>query len=55
MRDRMIRGLEIAVGTMRVGTRTVAVIPPELAFGEAGLPGGVPADAYVVFELERLR
>ena len=52
--DRIIPGLELAVGTLTTGERLVAVVPPELAFGEAGLPPAVPPNSYVVFELERI-
>ncbi len=53
LRDRLIPGLETAVGTMRVGERTVVVIPPEV--WSSGRPPMVPADSYVVFDIERLR
>jgi cyclophilin family peptidyl-prolyl cis-trans isomerase len=52
LQNRLIRGLEIAVGTMRVGERTVAVVPPELWGGNR--PPIVPDDSYVVFDIERL-
>ena len=55
LRNRLIRGLEMALGTMRVGERTVAIVPPELAFGQAGLQPAVPPNSYVVFDIERLR
>ena len=53
LRDRLIRGLEMAVGTLRVGERTVAIVPPGL--WNTGRPPGIPADSYVVFDIERLR
>lgn len=55
LRDRLIRGLEIAVGTLGVGRRVIAVVPPELAFGSSGMPPEVPADSFVIFDVERLR
>ena len=54
-RDRLIPGLEITVGTMLVGERTVAIVPPELAFGAQGLPPAIGPNSYVVFDVERLR
>ncbi|MFW5688453.1 MAG: peptidylprolyl isomerase [Spirochaetota bacterium] len=54
LQDRLIRGLEIAVGTLREGGRAVAIVPPELAFGQAGLPPAVPPNSHVVFEIERV-
>jgi cyclophilin family peptidyl-prolyl cis-trans isomerase len=53
LRDRLIRGLEMAVGTLRVGERTVAIVPPNL--WNTGRPPAIPADSYVVFDIERLR
>ncbi|MFW6292139.1 MAG: peptidylprolyl isomerase [Spirochaetota bacterium] len=55
LRDRLVRGLEVAAGTMLVGERTVAIVPPELAFGEAGLQPAIAPNSYVVFDIERLR
>ncbi len=55
LRDRLIRGLEVAAGTMLVGERTVAIVPPELAFGAAGLQPAIAPNSYVVFDIERLR
>ena len=52
MQNRLIRGLEIAIGTMSVGERTVAVVPPEL-WG-SNRPPMIPEDSHVVFDIERL-
>lgn len=52
LQNRLIRGLEIAIGTMSVGERTVAVVPPELWGGNR--PPMIPEDSYVVFDIERL-
>lgn len=52
LENRLIRGLELAVGTLSVGERTVAVVPPEL--WDTGRPPQVPADSYVIFDVERL-
>lgn len=53
LQDRLIRGLEMAVGTMQVGERTVALVPPGL--WDTGRPPMIPPDSYVVFDIERLR
>jgi cyclophilin family peptidyl-prolyl cis-trans isomerase len=55
MGDRLLPGLEQAIGTMAVGDHVVAIVPPELAFGPSGNPPVIGANDYVVFELERLR
>lgn len=52
--QRLIPGLELAAGTLLAGERTIAFVPPELAFGSAGLPPAVPPNSFVVFEMERL-
>ncbi len=48
----MIKGLDEGVALMRRGARCKLTIPPELAFGAAGKPPKIPADAMVVFEVE---
>jgi len=45
-------GLEAAVQEMAPGGRAVAVLPPELAYGDLGLPPQVPGNTPVWFELE---
>ena len=48
----VIEGWEKVVSTMRKGEKRIAIIPPELAYGSAGIGGVIPADAYLVFEME---
>jgi cyclophilin family peptidyl-prolyl cis-trans isomerase len=54
MVQRLLPGLQLAIGTMAVGDRVTAIIPPDLAFGPSGAPPAVGPTTYVVFELERL-
>ena len=48
----IIEGWEKVVSTMHKGEKRLVVIPPELAYGSTGIGGVIPADAYLVFEME---
>jgi peptidylprolyl isomerase len=48
----IIEGWDKVVSTMRKGEKRLVVIPPELAYGPSGIQGVIPADAYLVFEME---
>ena len=49
---RVIRGWDMAVAKMRVGDRCKVTIPWELAYGERGIPGAIPAKSDLVFDIE---
>lgn len=48
----IIEGWDKVVATMRKGEKRLVVIPPELAYGSSGISGVIPADAFLVFEME---
>lgn len=52
--DRLVPGFREGLGHLHEGGRARLVIPGELAYGEAGVPGVIGPNATLVFEVELL-
>lgn len=52
--NQVIAGWDQGVSGMKVGGKRMLTVPPDLAYGSQGIPGVIPPDSTLVFELELL-
>lgn len=53
-RGQLIPGFDSQALEMKKGEKRTIVIPPELGYGARGVPGVIPANSWLVFDLELL-
>ena len=54
--NQVIPGWQEALQDMRKGEQRTLIVPPELGYGDQGVPrAGIPPGAYLIFDVELLR
>ena len=48
----LIPGLEETLLDMTVGEKRTIIVPPELGYGERAIENIIPANSFLVFEIE---
>src|SRR5574344_2790341 len=48
----MIPGFDIQVQDMQLGEKRTIVLPPDQAYGANGVPGVIPGNSYIAFDIE---
>lgn len=48
----VIRGWDEGISLLKKGEKAQLVIPPELGYGQRGIPGVIPANSTLIFDVE---
>uniref|UniRef100_A0A7S3S5V6 peptidylprolyl isomerase n=2 Tax=Choreotrichia TaxID=141411 RepID=A0A7S3S5V6_9SPIT len=48
----VIRGWDEGITQLQKGQKAILTCPPDYAYGARGIPGVIPADATLIFEVE---
>lgn len=51
----MIPGFDIMVQDMKKNETRTVVLPPDMAYGERGIPGAIPENSYLAFDITVVR
>ncbi|CAI4227657.1 unnamed protein product [Auanema sp. JU1783] len=51
----VIKGWDDGLAQMSIGQRAKLTVPPNLGYGARGIPGAVPANATLLFDVELLK